>query len=274
MAEKRTRRGTIWSNLRWIHPKRTDYGTGVKALKEKLKYFQYRDDRDTQAPRGGRRWVDQGLGSNYREILENCQTLTSDDRLAWSVMLSPKPRLMALIEDETDRHDFLENLTEDVIEQWFETRGYRDVQYSYVVHDRSTNEDGLAQLHTHVILPGTAESAAGRERFDNRPGDLREFNTLVEDLFEVHMDQQLGVVWREQWQAIQHEESLKKALQTLGIEDIPPELPRFAEQLYDYGLDASDIPDHVTSMDDFNLWLDDLKGDRSDLDTWFGKIDR
>ena len=64
-------------------------------------------------------------------------------------MLSPKPRLMLLIEDETDRRAFVENLTEDVIEQWFEARGFVEPRYSYVMHDRSTSEEGLQQLHTH-----------------------------------------------------------------------------------------------------------------------------
>ena len=40
-------------------------------------------------------------------------------------MLSPKPRLMALIEGEKDRREFMNNLTEDVIEQWLEGRGGR-----------------------------------------------------------------------------------------------------------------------------------------------------
>jgi hypothetical protein len=38
-AGKRTRRGTIWSNLRWVHPQRIGYGTGVQSLREKLRYL-------------------------------------------------------------------------------------------------------------------------------------------------------------------------------------------------------------------------------------------
>ncbi len=269
---KRERRGTIWSNLRWIHPQRTGYGTGVQSLKEKLRYFTYRDDRDVKAPAGGRRWVDHGLGSTHREILASCQAHTSDDRLAWSVMLSPKPRLMTLIEDEQDRHEFVQNLTEEVVEQWFEARGYVDPTYSYVLHDRSTSEEGLSQLHTHIILPGTVETAAGRERFDNRPTDLREFNELVEDLFELHMDRQLGVEWRVQWAAIQQEEALKKYFQEMqGDVVLPPNLSELAEQLHTQGLSPTDIPPQVTTPEAFNAWLTSLDHDKDDLDAWFGR---
>jgi hypothetical protein len=89
----------------------------VQSLKEKLRYFTYRDDRDVKAPAGGRRWVDHGLGSTHGDILDSCQALTSDDRLAWTMMISPKPRLMMLIEDAADRRAFVETLTEEVIEQ-------------------------------------------------------------------------------------------------------------------------------------------------------------
>ncbi len=272
--EKRERRGTIWSNLRWIHPERTGYGTGVQSLKEKLRYFTYRDDRDVKAPAGGRRWVNHGLGGTHREILENCQTLTSDDRLAWSVMLSPKPRLMALIEQATDRREFLENLTEEVVEQWFEARGYVDPVYSYVTHDRSTSEEGLQMLHTHIILPGTVETSAGRERFDNRPTDLREFNELVEDLFELHMDQQLGKEWWTQWAAIQREEHLKKYFQAMQGEVLPTNLPELAEQLYEQGFSVEQIPTHVTTVDTFNEWLAALDRNKNNLDAWFGRETR
>jgi len=259
------RRGTIWSNLRWIHPERSGYGTGVQSLKEKLRYFTYRDDRDVKAPSGGRRWVDCGLGATHGDILKNCQRLTSDDRLAWTVMLSPKPRLMTLVEDEAERRAFVENLTEAVIEQWFETRGFVDPTYSYVVHDRSTTEEGLQQLHSHVILPGTAETVAGRERFDNNPNNLREFNTLVEDVFELHMDRQLGRGWRDQWQAIQREEALKKHWREMQWGDVPDDLPVLAEQLHTNGYDH--IPDHITNLDDFHDWLTTSEAD--DLDAWF-----
>lgn len=271
---KAARRGTIWSNLRWVHPERSGYGTGEQALKEKLRYFTYRDDRDVKAPSGGRRWVDQGLGETHRDILESCKTLTSDDRLAWTMMLSPKPRLLALIQDEADRRAFVEELTEDVIEQWFEARGFVEQKFSYVVHDRSTSEEGLQQLHSHVILPGTVETVAGRERFDNNPTDLREFNTLVEDLFEIHMDRQLGIGWREQWQAIQREESLKKYFKSMEVDDIPANVSELAERLHATGYDVDRIPDHITTPDQFDKWLESIETDEPDLDAWFGRDER
>lgn len=267
---KSVRRGTIWSNLRWIHPQRTDYGTGVSALKEKLRYFTYRDDRDVKAPSGGRRWVDHGLGGTHGEILKNCQILTSDDRLAWTMMISPKPRLMMLIEDEADRRALVESLTEEVIEQWFEARGFVEPTYSYVVHDRSTSEEGHQQLHSHVILPGTVQTIGGRERFDNNPNDLREFNTLVEDLFEVHMDRQLGMAWRQQWAAIQREEAFRKYWQAMQWGDVPDELSDFAERMHTADYTVESLPTDMTSSDDLNHWLNNLEARGQDLDAWFG----
>jgi hypothetical protein len=274
--EARVRRGTIWSNLKWIHPKRTGRGTGTQALKEKLKYFTYRDDRNAKAPQGGRRWIDHGLGESYREITENCLKLTSDDRLAWTMMISPKPRLLALIEEDEDRRTFVEDLTEDIVEQWFEARGYTDLRYSFVLHDRSTSEEGLSQVHSHLILPGTAETSAGRERFDNRPSDLREFNELVEDLFEVHMDRQLGRGWRIHWAAIQREEALRKWFREMqGAEVVlPADWPDLAEQLHAQGLSVGNIPPEVTTPEAFNQWLVTLDRNQDELDAWFGKAGR
>jgi len=267
---KRVRRGTIWSNLRWIHPKRTGYGTGEQSLRDKLRYFTYRDDRNVKAPRGGRRWVDQGLGGSHREIFEQCKRLISDNRLAWTMMLSPKPRLMMLIEDEADRRTFVENLTEDVIEQWFEARGFVDPQYSYVVHDRATSTDGSQQLHTHVVLPGTVETAGGQERFENHRQDLREFNILVEDLFEHHMDRQLGVAWRQTWQAIQREEALQKYWNSMEWETVPDNMAALAQRLHATGYDPTRIPESIDSPQAFETWLSEQEQQDPDLDTWFG----
>ncbi len=263
------RRGTIWSNLRWIHPQRTGYGTGTKALREKLRYFTYRDDRNVKAPSGGRRWIDHGLGGTHGDILKNCQTLSSDDRLAWTVMFSPKPRLMELIA-EPDRRSFIEDLTEDVIEGWMEARGYVDVPFAYVVHDRATTEEGLQQLHSHAILPGTLETVAGRERFDNRPSDLRDFNTLVEDTFELHMDRHLGREWRVAWAAIQREEALKKFFKAHEVEHLPDNLAELAERLHATGYDSQRIPEGISSPGDFENWLAEIEMQEPDLDAWFG----
>jgi hypothetical protein len=268
------RRGTIWSNVRWIHPKRSGYGTGVKSLREKLRYLQYRDDRNTPAPTGERRWVDCGLGGTHHAILKNCQQLASDDRLAWTLVISPKPRLLLLIDDEDKRRQLLAELTEQVMEDWFEARGLHDPQFAYVMHDRSTSEDGLSQLHSHIVLPGTAESAAGRERFDNRKSDLRQFNTIVEDQFEMHMDRYLGRSWRDRWQQIQREEALRKQLKQLEIEPKPDDLPNLSERLYRVGLDVDQIPVNLTDAAQFEQWLSGFESDEPDLDVWFGERDR
>lgn len=234
--KKTVRRGTIWSNVRWLPPE-----PGGKRLKEKLKYFTYRDDRDAKAPKGGRRWIDHGLGENYRAIVDHCTQLASEERLAWTVMLSPKPRLMALFDSPADRRAFVETLTESVMTAWFETRGFREVPYAYVVHDRATNQEGLSQTHSHVILPGTVDTIAGRERLTNGPTDLRTFNLLVEDLFEIQMDRQLGPGWRVQWADIQREEARQKSLMQAREEQPVP--------------NRDDLTTAEIESDDLNTWF-------------------
>jgi hypothetical protein len=88
------------------------------------------------------------------------------------------------------------------------------------------------------------------------------------------MDRQLGVEWREQWQAIQREESLKKYFKNLEVEDIPNDLPELSERLFATGYDAERIPEHITTPEQFDEWLASIETDEPDLDAWFGRDER
>lgn len=187
-------------------PHKTKAGdSGYSKLKAKLKYFQFRNDRDGHIPQeeGRERWVDKGLGQNYRDILNTCNDLSSHRLLAWTWVVSPAPDLMALV-PEAQREELVKNLTEEIVEAYYSERGVDIPEYSYVIHDRLTKpgEDGspgLQQLHTHVVLPATVPTVDGsREAFDNRANKghfntLREISTIK---FEAALEHYVGPEWR------------------------------------------------------------------------------
>ncbi len=188
----------IIPGLRYKSPKRTGRGTGHQGLRATLKYLQFREDRDTKASREKLRdrWQDRGLGAHYRDIFAHCDRLQSQHVLAWTWMLSPAPDLMALVPPEK-RRALVMDVTERVVEAYYEARGHQTPPYSYVVHDRST-KDGEQQLHTHIILPGVAPTIEGWEPFYNhkRKGHERLFNQIAHDEFEQALDRTISPDWR------------------------------------------------------------------------------
>jgi len=163
----------------------------VKQYKEmlgKLKYFTFRDDRNDYISRSARkarrRWVDCGMGEDYPTIFNTCQALQSKDVLAWTYVISPDPTIMELV-PERKRRALLEQVTESVVEEYYEARDENRPRYSYVIHDReaSTNKQ---QLHSHIVLAGTVETMDGPQPFYNnrRDGHIELFNKLAEEVFE------------------------------------------------------------------------------------------
>ncbi len=186
-----------FANCHYISPKKGKRG-GVDHLQGKLKYFQFRDDKHDYIPQGSRdRWVDMGLGNNYKQILTNCIGTQSKDVLAWTWVVSPAPDLMALV-PEADRREFIKELTESTVTAYYEARGVDVPAYSYVLHDRNT-EDGQQQLHSHVVLPGTVETLMGVEPFYNNKhdGHIELFNQIADKQLELALDAAIGVQWRE-----------------------------------------------------------------------------
>lgn len=175
--------------------------SGYKELKAVLKYLQYRDNSDGHIPQeaGLERWQDRGLGMNYREILQNCDQLGSNSVLAWTLVVSPAPDLMALVPGE-EREGLVMALTEQIVEAYYTARGVDVAEYSYVLHDRLTDDDQLHQLHTHVVLPGTVPTVEGaRQNFYNRAnkGHIQLLQGLSAAAFETALDQHVGPAWRE-----------------------------------------------------------------------------
>ena len=236
-----------FADFRYISTSPSKGKGGISHLRGKLRYFQYRNDKaDHVAHARGKprpeRWRDLGLGSNYGQILKTCQELQSKDVLAWTWVVSPAPDLMALVPEE-QRRGLVRDLTESVVTEYYESRGVDVPRYSYVLHDRDT-EDGEQQLHTHVVLPGTAQSVMGRQDFFNnkREGHVDLFNRIADTQFALALDRTIGPDWRE----------------------LRPELDQTQAQVIDSELDRwfgprDAAPDFVPTPEE-----------QSEMDRWFG----
>lgn len=180
-------------------PKRKGHGTGRKGLSSTLKYLQYRDKVQNQLAqnRDYERWQDCGMGLHWRDILKHSDALQSQHVLAWTWVVSPAPDLMALV-PEDQRRELVCDLTERVVEDYYLERGFAIPEYSYILHDRQTDDEGKQQLHTHVVLPGTAPSVA--ERLPVYNNKERGHDVLFRDIatrhFEAALDDIVGLEWR------------------------------------------------------------------------------
>jgi len=194
----------IVTDFAYKGPKRTGRGTGHQGLRATLKYFQYRDSRNQHVDQDedAGRWVDHGLGDHYRAIFENCDKLKSKHVLAWTWVISPAPDLMALV-PEDERRDLVLDLTERIVEEYYTSRGFDVPEYSYLLHDRLTDpddgEEALQQLHTHVVLPGTAPlPGADRQAVYNNKerGHDKLFREIAGRHFSAALDEIVGAEWR------------------------------------------------------------------------------
>lgn len=180
--------------------------SGYKELLARTKYLQYRDDADGHIPqhKGLERWVDCGMGRNYREITQSADRLGSNKVLAWTWVVSPAPDLMALI-PSGEREGLVKAITEAIVERYYEARGMDTPEFSYVVHDRLTKPDQMAgepvhQLHTHIILPGTVPLPDGsRIPFYNRSanGHIALLKRISDETFASALDGIVGPGWRD-----------------------------------------------------------------------------
>jgi hypothetical protein len=224
-------KATIVVDFAYVSPKGRGKTSGYRHLRSKLKYVQYRDDRDKHIKQRelADRWQDHGLGNNYRSILNNCTALGSKHVLAWTWIVSPAPDLMALV-PEAMRRDLVIDLTERVVESYYTARGLDVPEYSFVLHDRQTNdqddgEPGLRQLHTHVFLPGTAPTLEGRQAVYNNKsqGHDQLFRETAADHFEAALDEIVGPTWR----TLRQEPEITP--QTPDLDDLDAWFPRERE---------------------------------------------
>ncbi len=173
-----------------------------------LNYLTYRNGRfeDVRQKTGKQRWVDRGMGRSVPEIAQRCQQMQSDHVLMFSLVINPNPDLIALI-PAAKREQVVKEVTEQVIEQFFEARGIdTGVEYSYVVHHRSTEGEAPGQHnpHTHVVLPGTFFSEADDQRVplyfsqNQQVNHIEMLHRITEDTMEGAMDRYVGRDWERQ----------------------------------------------------------------------------
>ncbi len=200
----------IVTDFAYKGPKRKGRGTGHKGLRSTLKYLQFRDNRDQHLRQDddAERWVDHGLGQHYRAIFEQCDRLQSKHVLAWTWVISPAPDLMALV-PEAERRDLVLDLTECIVEDYYTARGFDVPEYSYVLHDRLTEPDDgsepLQQLHTHVVLAGTAP-LPGVDRAPVYNNKERGHDALFRDIASRHFSEALDRIVGPEWQRLREEE--------------------------------------------------------------------
>ena len=187
-------------------PKRKGRGTGHKGLHSTLKYLQFRDNRTDHLAQiqNDERWRDLGMGKHYREIFEQCDNLKSQHVLAWTWVVSPAPDLMTLI-PENQRPQVVCDLTERIVEDYYTARDFDIPEYSYVLHDRLTNEKDegstpMQHLHTHVVLPGTTSSIAERlPVYNNKSqGHDKLFREIATQHFSDILDELVGLDWQKE----------------------------------------------------------------------------
>lgn len=146
-----------------------------------LKYMQYRDDRGAHIPQfaGFERWFDRGLGDNYRSIARRTMRLSEDKAnhdnvLVRMMVVSPHPDLMAALPLHK-RQRVLAELTETMMERYFESAGLSVPEYSFVIHDPET-DTGKQRLHSHVVFPATVPDIDGRQHYELRRQQMPAFH--------------------------------------------------------------------------------------------------
>ncbi len=219
-----------------------DTREGRSDLLRLLKYVQYRDDRDQHIPQmdGRERWVDRGLGDNYRAISRTCYRLSQDKAnpdqvLARMLVVSPHPDLVAALPHDW-RHAALRDLTEAMIENYFEANDLPVPEYAFVIHDPQT-ESGVQRLHSHVFFPATVPDLEGRRAYALRRPQMPRFHQV--------RDEVITDVW-------------SRLLGAERVAELDQSLLTETEKRVAADLAASNTPP------------DDMNRELSELDRWFG----
>jgi hypothetical protein len=190
----------------------------VKALRNLVKYLQYRDgsvrreayldadlDKEFRYPEGvsdhvkpahrETRWVDRGMGDTYRQITNQAYDWRGRSVLARTWVISPDPELMRHV-PEDKRFEIVRNVTERTVERWYSDNGWGQPEYSYVIHDKHRSADGEQMVHAHVITPGTIPIDAAEDlgRIDHivKKPHFRDLNHTAAESLEEELGRVLG----------------------------------------------------------------------------------
>lgn len=162
-----------------------------------VKYMQYRDDRDRHIPQmaGVERWHDRGLGDNHRAITRRLMRLAGDstnhDRvLVRQMVVSPHPALMVALPPHK-RQRVLAELTDTMMERFFDACDLSTPEYSFVIHDPAA-ASGEQRLHSHVLFPATTPDIDGRRGYDLRREQMPLFHTIRDQTITEVLSRHLG----------------------------------------------------------------------------------
>ena len=183
---------------------------GAKQSKNLLRYLTYRESRDEAARHvaGRERWTDQGMGGSVAEIARRCDELKSEHVLTFSLVMNPSPDLMAMVAPE-ERERFVRELTEQVVDDFFEARGIdTGIEMSYVLHHRLTDDlqaPGLHDPHTHIVLPGTVYDEEHGQRVplffsrNRKVNHIEMLHDVTEQMMITQMERYVGPDWEQRY---------------------------------------------------------------------------
>jgi hypothetical protein len=207
------------ANVKYKKPTDDD----AKRAKNLLKYLTYRDSRDGYVKQraGMERWVDHGMGGSVGEIALRCDDLRSEHVLTFSLVINPNPELTAMVPFE-QREQFIRELTENVVEGFFDERGLdTGIEYSYVLHHRNSTDPqspGLHDPHTHIVLPGTVFDEEHGQRVplffsQNRKVDhIEMLHRVTEHATEVLLERYIGLDWEQRYDALDATRTAQQAI--------------------------------------------------------------
>ncbi len=183
---------------------------GAKQSKNLLRYLTYRESRDEAARHvaGRERWMDHGMGGSVAEIAQRCDDLKSEHVLTFSLVMNPSPDLIGMVAPEK-REQFVRELTEQVVDDFFEARGIdTGIEMSYVLHHRLTDDPqapGLHDPHTHIVLPGTVYDEEHGQRVplffsrNRKVNHIEMLHDVTEQTMVTQMERYVGPDWEQRY---------------------------------------------------------------------------
>jgi hypothetical protein len=161
------------------------------------------------------------MGGSVAEIVRRCEALKSDHVLMFSLVVNPNPDLVAMI-PKRERERFVRELTEQVVEGFFEVRGLdTGCEFSYVPHHRQTDDRQAPEQHnphSHVVLPGTVydEEHGGRVPLffsrNQKVNHIEMLHSVTEQVMAEQMARYVGPEWEQRYDRLAENRERQQAI--------------------------------------------------------------